>query len=70
MKNGNKEKEVSFLPYSLSTICLPLLEAGKFKGNENTYLTPSVEFTLPEASVSDIVAGSFRGLGHICRGRD
>lgn len=65
-----QEKQVTLLPYSLSTICRPLLEVGEFRGNENTYLTPSVEFTLPEATVSNTVAGFFRELRHTCRGRD
>lgn len=61
---------MTVLPYFLSIICLPLLEAGKFRENENTCLTLSVEITLPEATVSDTVDEFFRDLGHICRGRD
>lgn len=61
---------MTFLPYFLSILCLPLLEAGEFRESENAYLTLSVAITLPEATVSDIIAGFFRRLGHMCRGRD
>lgn len=51
-------------------ICLSLLKPGELKGNESTHLTPSVEFSLPEATVADTVSGFPRGLRSICRGRD
>lgn len=46
--------------FSLCNPPVPL-KAGELRGNENTCLTPSVEFTLPEAAVSDTVARFLRG---------
>lgn len=67
MRKGKRTDLPSIFP--LYNLPVPM-QVGAFRGNENTYLTPSVEFTLPEATVSDIVAGFFRGQGHFCRDRD
>lgn len=61
LKTNNKweEGKRSDFPTMISFYNFPLLKVGKFRGHENTYLAPSEECTLPEATVSDI-AGFFQ----------